>query len=698
MHIISDFHWYFFPLCFLAGAIFSALLYFKEHKHDDTFSSRTAWILSILRFLSVSFIACLLLAPVAKRNINQHEKPIILVAQDNSQSPLLCSDSSFYKGEYQAQMQKIIKQLSHDYDVHCFTYGTQVHESDLASVPDYSESSTNLSDLFSHLQQQYANRNVGAMVLTGDGIFNQGLNPASIAQTLPFPIFSVALGDTSVRRDAAIANVRYNRLAYLGNQFPLAITIRADRLKGTQKLLQVKQNGKVLFSKNLNYNDDHFTTTEQVLLSADHPGLQTYTIELSQAENEASVRNNRYSLSIEVIDGHQKIAIVSAVPHPDVAAIRQSLDQNQNYEVKTFLASEFKDAPSQYDLIVLHQIPSRSVPTTLAQTVVNAKVPAIFVLGNQSDLGRFNALHTGLEIYSKIDRANDATPLFNPDFSFFTLSEDVRSKVEKFPPLSSPFGEYRTAGTTQSLFLAKIGTVNSGQPLLAFTQVQSVRYAIVCGEGLWRWRMMDYQTNQSHDAFHALINKMVVYSTTQIGKDRFHVETKPIYRAAEPVNIAAELYNENFEPINTPDASLTIHRLGAEKKQTYHFNRSGNNYVLPLGILQPGQYQYQALTTLQGKQLTATGHFVVEEQQLEDLQLQADHALLRSISNTTKGSVLSPQSLDSIPLLLQQRDDIKTVIYSQTSYTDLLNLPIILLLLLILIAAEWILRKYNGTV
>ena len=697
MHIISDFPWYFFPLCFLIGAIYSAFLYWKEHKHSDTFNRRTTWILSSLRFLSVSFIACLLLAPVAKRNVNHHEKPIIIVAQDNSQSPLLCADSSFYKGEYAEQMQQLIKELSDAYDVHCFTYGSEVKESG-SNTPDYTETATDISALFKQVQQQYLNRNVGAMILAGDGIFNQGLNPSSLTQTLPFPVYSIALGDTSVRRDAAISNVQYNRIAYLGNQFPIAITIRADRLKGNQKLLQVKQNGKVLFSKSVAYSADHFTCTEQVLLSADHPGLQTYTIELALSEDEASVRNNQYSISIEVIDGHQKIAIVAASPHPDVAAIRQSLEQNQNYEVKTFLASDFKESPSQYDLIVLHQIPSRAVATTLAQTVMNAKVPAIFVLGNQSDLGRFNSLHTGLEIFAKIDRSNDATPLFNTDFSFFTLSEEVRSKAEKFPPLSAPFGDYKVSGATQALFLAKIGNVNSGQPLLAFTQVQSVRYAIVCGEGLWRWRMMDYQANKNQDAFNSIINKMVVYTATQLNKERFHVETKSLYRANEPISVSAELYNDNFEPINTPDASLTIHRVGTEKQQTFHFNRSGNSYVLPLGIVKPGQYQYRGTTTMQGKQLVATGYFVVEEQQLEDLQLQADHALLQSISSTTHGRLLSPRNLDSIPILLKQRDDIKTVIYSQTSYTELLNLPIILLLILILLAAEWILRKYNGTV
>ena len=41
----------------------------------------------------------------------------------------------------------------------------------------------------------------------------------------------------------------------------------------------------------------------------------------------------------------------------------------------------------------------------------------------------------------------------------------------------------------------------------------------------------------------------------------------------------------------------------------------------------------------------------------------------------------------------QQRDDLKSVVYSHTRYTELLNLPLIFILIVLLLAAEWALRK-----
>ena len=64
----------------------------------------------------------------------------------------------------------------------------------------------------------------------------------------------------------------------------------------------------------------------------------------------------------------------------------------------------------------------------------------------------------------------------------------------------------------------------------------------------------------------------------------------------------------------------------------------------------------------------------------------------------TGGVMLSSDSLSALPRLLRQRDDIKTVVYSNTRYTEVLNLPLLLLLLLLLMGAEWGLRKYHGEI
>ncbi len=57
--------------------------------------------------------------------------------------------------------------------------------------------------------------------------------------------------------------------------------------------------------------------------------------------------------------------------------------------------------------------------------------------------------------------------------------------------------------------------------------------------------------------------------------------------------------------------------------------------------------------------------------------------------------MLYPNQLQQLRELLQQRDDIKTVIYSETRYTNMLNMPLLFILIVLLLAAEWVIRKLN---
>ena len=194
--------------------MFSVALYFFPRRNSSLPSS-VRIILALLRFLAVSLLAFLLLSPLVRRNVNTREKPIVVIAQDASQSVDL-STPLFNRST--------LRSLQSDYDVVLDTFGG---------------ATTDISSALSSIADRYMGRNLGAVVLASDGIYNQGINPSLTASSFTVPVYTVALGDTTTRCDAAIAHVRYNRIAYLGNQFPLEVTLRAVRLKGSRATLTV---------------------------------------------------------------------------------------------------------------------------------------------------------------------------------------------------------------------------------------------------------------------------------------------------------------------------------------------------------------------------------------------------------------------------------------------------------------------------
>ena len=658
MQLLLDYPWYYILFCLLAGAAYSFILYRKKPKQKDDTPGSWRLPLALLRFVTVAFIAFLLLAPLVKRHVNTHEKPIIVLAQDVSES-----------------VQPVDHRLW-DFDSPQFDI---VRDS-------FGGKTTDIAAALQDIADRYAGRNLGAVVLATDGIFNQGADPTIAASSLAVPVYTVALGDTTHYPDANITHLRYNHVAYLGNKFPLEVTIQAHRLKGQRGTLTVAQGGKKLYSQEITYSDNTYSTTQTITLDADHAGLQSYTITLSGATTTSR------TIAIEVIDGHQKIALVASAPHPDIAALKQVIEKNPNYEMEVLEASNLNSRQlKEYSLLILHNLPNSriQIPPELIQ-----QVPTLFIVGTQTDLNRFNALHSGLEIVTRVRKSDEVTASLNGSFALFHFDDEIAHRLEQMPPLTSPFGTYRPGGNLQTLFFAKIGTLASDRPLVAFCQQDGIRRGFIVGEGLWRWRLHDYLLTGSHSDFDQLIDKTIVYTSLQTNKDHLHVTTRHIYRTGENILVEAQLYDDNFEPVNTPDVDLELRSDTLPAPQRYLFNRSAAGYTLPLAQLLPGRYSYTANTTLAGKKYTTAGYFIVEDINLEQSNHVANHALLNTLAKTTGAQMLYPDQLDQLPQLLASRDDLKTTVYSHTRYTELLNLPLIFILIVLLLAAEWGIRKW----
>ena len=693
MSIIFDYKWYFFLFCILLGLVYALVFYFKNK--DSILSTKATIALGVLRFCSASLLAFLFLSPLVKQKLTHKEKPIIIIGQDNSASLLYCKDSAFYKGEYQTLLSNTIADLQKDYEVHSYLFGQSTKTGNEVTFTD---NKTDISNFVDEIKNRYINRNVGAIVLASDGIYNSGTLPTNNIDKLLPPIYTIAMGDTTSRKDATIYHLKYNKIAYLGNKFPIEITIKATKLDGKTRKLSIAKDGKVLQTKDIVYTGDRFSTTEQFIFDADTKGLQHYTIHIEPTDDEISIGNNYRTMTVDIIDNRQKIAIIANSPHPDVAALKRCIDDNENYEVESFLAGDFKNAAEKYNLIILHQLPSNNVRNNeVVEKIMKAKVPALFVVGEQTDLTRLNNQKAGLQIYSKINKTNESQALYNKDFTLFTFPQEVYEKIEQFPPLSTPFGEYKTTTNAQNLFNAKIGTITDGNPIITFVQLHDVRYGFVVGEGIWRWALADYMQNNSHQNFNTLIDKAVMYLSLRVNKDQLRITTQNSYRDNEPIIFEGELYNENFEPINTPDITLKLSTPEGNTKE-YQFNQTNNNYHLNIGSMAAGKYTYTATTTYNNKDLSAAGAFVVEESKLEDINLVADHTMLNTMATKTNGKLIYPKDIAQITEIIRDNNEVKSVIYEEEKYSEVLNMPLILVLIIMLLGTEWVARKYCGEI
>ena len=676
----------------LIAAVLAFLMYFKDKNYLEI-EKWKSFLLMGLRFFAILFVLLLIFDPLIRNESDVTEKPLIIFVQDNSASITLNRDSVYYKNQYPTVIRSFLKDLSNDYKVVQINFGAHVRED---SIISFNDKLSNISEIFPSIIAAYSGMNVGAVVLASDGLFNTGSNPLYVP-TGNFPIYTLALGDTNAQKDVYINNVRNNKLAFYNNLFPVQITVAADRCKDIPVDLKIICNEQILFSKQLIPDKENYFEQIDVELLANEIGIHEYEIRIEPVEGEISRKNNVSSFVVDIIDNRNKILFVVNSPHPDIGAMVSVLDENPNFEtVIHYIGKGEMPDISDFDLLVLHQLPSISANATrLLSDIERYKLPVLFILGPQSSLQAFNQLSTGLELNFHDENYDDVVPVFNNGFTAFTISEEMKEQLEKYSPLKVPFADYSFTTDAQVLLYQRIGKVITDKPLFAFVNKGDFKYGFITGTGIWQWRIHDFQLNTSHEMFSNLINRTIQFLITQRMKQKLLVETQRIVSDNEPIIFKAELYNEAYERYNEPDVELKI--IDEDGNEfVYSMNHSIDAYNLNIGNLKSGAYSYSATAEFEGIIYEDAGELFVKDLNIESLRTKADHALLYSLASDNAGQMFYPQNINNLKEALQNNDEIVTKMHVEKKLSSIINLIWIFFIILLLLAGEWFLRKFWG--
>ncbi len=690
---------WFLIFCVLLGALYALLLYYNDKTFDEKAGGskiRTAAMASF-RFLAVTILAVLLLSPFIRNRSTQKFKPIVAIVIDNSESIKngLGKDTTEYKKKINALADK----LSAKYEVAEFSAGDQLRKGVDFSFKD---KSTDLSSAVDEINDLYYNQNLGAVIIASDGIYNRGINPVYSAAKSAYSIYTIALGDTSIQKDQKLSNVYYNNIAYLNDQFGLRVDVEANNYSGKTVKLSIHEieagtEPKLMVQRDITYSSDNFFQSVDLTLPANKVGIAHYRISLANLEGEASYKNNVRDIFVEIMDGRQKILLVANSPHPDIFAFRSAIESNKNYQLDVEYAETFSRKLNDYNLVILHQLPSASNKVrNILKEARDLKKPLLFVLGSETSIPDFQQAQNGLIIKGSSDKFNEVTATVAKDFSLFTLSDKTIQTIAKLPPMYCFFGNFTPNPSSKVLLHQKINNVETDFPLWLFNETGDTKFGVICGEGLWRWRFYDNMINKNQDATNELINKTIQYLSVKTDKRPFRVNLqKNIFQDNEAITFDAQLYNANFELVNTPDVDMKI--KGEDGKEyTYKFNKSDNAYNLNAGFLPVGSYSYTASVKLGNGEYTASGKFSVSPLQLEEMRTRADHQVLFQLASQHNGQMHHLNDIEKISDEIDSKNQLKPILYDSFITENAINLKWIFFLILALISAEWFMRKYLG--
>ena len=668
----------------ICSFLVSYLLYFFRERKLKEFSRYLIFNLFLFRFLSFFTILFILINPYVNKKKKIIEKPTLVIFQDNSYSIVGNNDSLYYKTSYPDLINSFKNNIENKFKVEYLLFGEYVRKDSLS----FDDKFSNISSIFEYSQDVFSNTNVGSYLLFSDGIYNKGANPKYLNKKLNAPLYCLALGDTAKNKDLSIQKITNNRIGFPGNELPVKISFSADNLSGEKLKLRVKSKGKKIFEDIVKIENNNFFKTIPFFLISNNSGLNKFDVSLNLlgSSEEKNLNNNYSSFFIDVQENNKHILMLYDSPHPDISALKSSIEFDRQYKIDVIRNLDFDANFDNYDLVILYQC---SLSKPMFKKIDKRNIPIWFVVGQNSNLIDLNNVQDDVFFNNINTNFSEQYIDFNKNFQKFVIDDELILLEEFFPPLlvSSSFNIKKN---NKVLLEQRNNTISENKPVCFFSSNQKKCFLIA--EGIWRWRLNNYLTKKNHDSFNLMILKIVKNLMVDKNKDKIDLNHKIIYDFGEKIVFDAQFYNENLNPIPNQDINLIL-KDEESNLLNFKFLYNGQNYILDIGELKAGEYNYTATTIFDNKEYVKKGNFLVNDLFIEFKNTVADHNILFNLSEQNNGQLYRIEDISKLSDEIINSKNFITKVQYKNHKTSILESIIPLCLLLIFLFLEWFLRK-----
>ena len=669
-----------------------SIYYYRPKKWLKELSNTKRWVLTTFRFLGLFVLGILLIGILIKSTTLETDRPSIITIYDNSNSMLNYKDSLSVEDRALAFSNELESKFNEKYNILNYTLDDVVKNTDSLN---FNNEKTNLSDAINKVYNNYYGRNIGALILLSDGNYNRGMSPVFITEKFKnIPIFSLGVGDTIQKVDHLVGSLVGNEIAFLNNQFPIEVTIEGNLSNKKSFNISLFDNGEKIKTDRLEHQDSDYSLLKtKFLVDAKTTGVHHYVVKIETIEGESNIQNNERSIYVEVLDDRSNVLLLAEGLHPDIGAIKNALNQEQNIEVTTFLIKDIPNDLSNFDLIIWHS-PGVSRNNEVFNRLLNLNKPFWYIIGSRTKQSVIEQLGIASNVQTT-GQSDKVGVAYNEFFKPFELSKETRSNFAIFPPLTINYGKIQVNNSSNILGYQKVGAITKKDPLYYFGKKGSQKFGVTYGTGLWSWKLADYQKNSNNIAFNEVISKTIQYLIIKENTSRLRIKLPTLFNADENIIVNATFYNKSYQPITTPSISFEIINENNDKID-YSFLSGDEGYSLDLGRLQPGKYKWIAKCEFNGESFKKEGDFVVKKLELESVETKANHSLLNQIAENNNGSFYLLENYASLINDLNSSNDIVPVSYETSSYKKLIDYFWWFVLIVALFSLEWFLRRYNG--
>ncbi|WP_029036829.1 hypothetical protein [Salinimicrobium xinjiangense] len=639
-------------------------------------------IFGTLRFITLFCVLLLLINPKITSTEYTLEKPTLVLAVDNSSSIKELGAGE----EVRSLVEKIQddSELQKQFDIQTFTFGRDLEQN---GEINFLEKQTDLPRVFKDLEMLFREKNAPLLLIT-DGNQTMGEDITFVARRFRQPVIPVVAGDTTTYQDLSISRLNVNKYAFLNNRFPVEVIVNYSGKTSVETQLEIRTGNSVVFKRNISFSAENSSEVINAELSANSIGTRIYEVRLSPLESEKNILNNKREFAVEVVDERTNVLIAYSFLHPDVGALKRSIESNQQREVDLKLITEVTD-PDAYQLHILYQPDNRFA--NLISGLNSGNRNYLVVTGPKTDWRFLNQVQSVFE-QELTFQTEEFFPVWNENFKAFQ-NEDLQ--FSRFPPLAGNFGHLGFPEDMDILLYRQVQGVKTQEPLLAIAESEGSKMAFLLGADIWRWRNHVYQESGSFQKFDELIGKLVQVLASGSRNERLIVSYEPLYQGDEAVIIQADYFDQNYN--FDPRASLKL-RLTEEGNGTSEipFLLKQNSYQVDLSNLEAGEYRFRV--NVDGESISRSGNFRIEDFDVEKQFASANLSGMQKVAADKGQQVYFPAEFEKLRNQLLSDDSYAIVQKSHEKDVSLIDWKYLLLIIILALSAEWFLRKYYGRI
>jgi uncharacterized membrane protein len=643
---------------------------------------------------------------------------------------------NYVKQEFGATDRGLLKALSDRFTVRTFRFSSSATRTTQESDLTFNGSQSRLGAALSGVRQELAGLPVAGLVMVSDGAdtADAALGEALLAlKAERLPVFTVGVGNERLSKDIQVGRVATPRAALKGTTLMVDVVLSQSGFDGQKVTLDVEDEGTLVSTQDVSLPDAGTPASVSVRFTVNEAGPRVLRFRVSPQPGELVTENNAREALIDVRDRKEKILYFEGEPRFEYKFIRRAIPDSDNIIVTSLIRTadnkymrQGVDGPDElvagfpktreelfsYRALIIGSLEAAALtgdqlrmisefvdrrgggllmlggPRAFAEggyagTAVADVLPVVLERNNVQPKGTVSRVNV------KPTRAGAATAVTQ-------LGPTEAASAEKWNSLPAVTTVNRIGAAKPGATVLLTGTDESRaeRPMLVYQRYGRGKTFAFLPQDSWLWQMhasiaVDDLTHENF--WRQLLRWLVDGVPDQVEPSFTNERVEP----GEAAQLTAMVVDPSFVELN--DAAVMVTVTGPDGSivdvpMSWDGEHPGE-YSAAIPTKAPGWYEARLEATRAGKPVgSAVTHFRAAPGDAEYFDATMHAGTLRRIAEETGGRFYEASYTESLA------DDLRYTGRGVTTVEehDLWHMPIVLMLLVGLLCAEWGYRRAVG--